>query len=132
MKIANKGEKRRTAGTWLRKVRRGMSIDDGEGIGNWEGWGRVVVMAGTRYEKKGDARTLLIHRGERRKERWGCEKHGQHWRTSKLSMETSIVVVGRQLQTKMRLCDPLGSPATWVVSLSFPVASAREAPPRED
>ena len=59
-------------------------------------------------------------------------KHGQHWRISEPSTETSIVVVGRRLQTKMRLCDPLGSPATRVVSPSFPVASAREAPPRGD
>ena len=41
-------------------------------------------------------------------------------------------VMGRLLQTKMRLCDPMGSPPTRVVSPSFPVASAREVPPRED
>jgi len=92
----------------------------------------MVARTETDLNEKENAKTLHIHRGEERKERRRCGKHGQHWRISELSTETSIVVVGRRLQTKMRLCDPLGSPATWVVSPSFPVASAREALPRED
>lgn len=47
-------------------------------------------------------------------------------------MKASIMVVGRQLQTKMRLYDPLGGPPTRAVLSSYPVASAREVPPRED
>jgi len=90
----------------------------------------MVARTETKRNGKENAKTLHIHREEER--RWRREKHGQHWRISELSTETSIVVVGRRLQTKMRLCDPLGSPATWVVAPSFPVASAREAPPRED
>jgi len=92
----------------------------------------MVARTETKRNGKESAETLHIHRGEEREERWRCEKHGQDWRISELSTETSIVVVGRRLQTKMRLCDPLGSPATWVVAPSFPVASARGAPPRED
>ena len=57
------------------------------------------------------------------------------WTTSRMrkpSRKTSIMIVGRRLQTRMRLCDPLDSPPTRVLSPPFPVASAREAHPRED
>ena len=84
------------------------------------------------WNEKTNAKILLRHRGEEREEKRARGKHGQHWRINKMRMKTSITVVGRRLQTKMRLCDPLGGPPTRVHLPSFPVASAREVPPRGD
>jgi len=62
---------------------------------------------GDRNREQGkNAKALLIHHGEGEGKEAGMWKAWTTLTNNELSRKTSVMVMGRQLQTKMRLCGP--------------------------